>query len=404
MAQADIGLKQAIGLRNCGVALAALALAGCSSLGAGGPQASLVVGADQAAFAGSRVQVVTLTDAVARRVVAADHGQSLAEALGDAKVKGAVVGRGDVLEISVWEAPPAALFGASTGGMTSAVSASNASASAVTGRNSSLPDQMVDDDGKISVPFVGQVAALGRSVNQIAAEIAERLRGQANQPQVIVRIARNANANVTVVGDVTNATRMTLTPRGERLLDALAVAGGVRQPVNKVMVQVTRGNKSAALPLEMIIKDPAQNIRLASDDVVTAMYQPYSFTALGASGSNSEVNFEGTGLTLSQALGRMGGLRDDRANAKGVFIFRLEDPAVLGQDALNAPTTPDGKVPVIYRADLANPASFFVAQGFPVHNRDVIYVSNAPLTDFHKFVVLVSQLAITGLSIGNSIP
>lgn len=404
MAHADIGLKLTVGWKQSSVAMAALALAGCSSLGAGGPQTSSVVGADQAAFAGSRVQVVELTDAVARRVVAAGRGQSLSEALGDARAKGTIVGRGDVLDISVWEAPPAALFGASTGSFASTVSASNTVASAATGRNSALPEQMVDEDGKISVPFVGQVVALGRPVNQIATEIAARLRGLANQPQVIVRIARNANANVTVVGDVTTATRMTLTPRGERLLDALAVAGGVRQPVNKVTVQVTRGNKTAALPLETIIKDPAQNIRLASDDVVTALYQPYSFTALGASGTNSEVNFEGTGLTLSQALGRMGGLRDDRANPKGVFIFRLEDPAALGPDAANASTTPDGKVPVIYRADLTNPASFFVAQGFPVRNRDVIYVSNSPLTDFHKFVVLVSQLAITGRTIGNSVP
>jgi len=138
--------------------------------------------------------------------------------------------------------------------------------------------------------------------------------------------------------------------------------------------------------------------------VVTALYQPYSFTALGASGTNAEVNFEGTGLTLSQALGRIGGLRDERANPKGVFVFRLEDPANLGSGTPIGRTTPDGKVPVVYRVDMANPASLFVAQGFPIRNRDVVYISNAPLVDFQKFVGLVSQLAITGLSIGNAVP
>lgn len=380
-----------------------LVLGGCSNFGSGGPRSGSVNAADKTSYAQSQIHVVEVTDSVARRLVAASRSQGLAEALGDAAPVGALVGRGDVLDVTIWEAPPAMLFGATAGGGGS-VSVSNASASAATGRNSPLPEQMVDDRGQITVPFAGQIAAAGRTVNQIAADITTRLRGLANSPQVIVRISRNVTSNVTVVGDVASATRMVLTPRGERLLDALAVAGGVRQPVNKMTLQVTRGRKTAAMPLEAIIKDPAQNIRLASDDVVTALYQPYSFTALGASGTNAEINFEGTGLTLSQALGRIGGLRDERANPKGVFIFRLEDPEALSEGQRGGPTTPDGKVPVIYRVDLANPATFFVAQGFPIRNRDVVYVSNAPIADFQKFVVMVSQLAITGLSISNSIP
>jgi polysaccharide export outer membrane protein len=350
------------------------------------------------------VQVVVLTDEVASRVVASGQNRMLSEAIGDAPPLGSVVGYGDVLDFSVWEAPPAVLFGVSAGGSTIAASVPNSVASAASGRNASLTEQMVDEDGEVTVPFVGQVRALGLPVNRVAAYIAERLRGIANQPQVVVRIVRNANANVTVVGDVNSATRLTLTPRGERLLDALAAAGGVRQSVDKITIQVTRGSKTSALPLETIIKDPSQNIRLASNDVVTAFYQPYSFTALGAAGTNSEIGFEGVGLTLAQALGRMGGLRDDRASPKGVFIFRLEDPAALGPDIAHASTTPDGKIPVIYRADLTNPATFFVAQGFPVRNRDVIYISNAPLSDFQKFVSLVSQLATTGLTVGTTVP
>lgn len=379
-------------------------VSGCGGLGAVGPRTSEIVSSNQRDFAGSRMQVVVLTDEVARRVEASGQNHMLSEAIGDAPPLGSVVGHGDVLDFSVWEAPPAVLFGVSAGGSTTAASVPNSVASAASGRNASLPEQMVDENGEITVPFVGQVRALGLPVNRVAAYIAERLRGIANQPQVVVRIVRNANANVTVVGDVNSATRFTLTPRGERLLDALAAAGGVRQSVDKITIQVTRGSKTSALPLETIIKDPSQNIRLASNDVVTAFYKPYSFTALGAAGTNSEIGFEGVGLTLAQALGRIGGLRDDRASPKGVFIFRLEDPTALGPSVANALTTPDGKIPVIYRADLTNPATFFVAQGFPVRNRDVIYISNAPLSDFQKFVSLVSQLATTGLTVGTTIP
>jgi polysaccharide export outer membrane protein len=392
------------GFKIGGAVLLSLMMAGCGGLGAAGPRTSTVLSSNQSDFSGSRVQVITLTDEVARRVLDSGQNNLLSEAIGDAPPLGSVVGYGDVLDFSVWEAPPAVLFGVSAGSSTIAASVPNSIASAASGRNASFPEQMVDEDGEVTVPFVGQVRALGLPVNRVAADITERLRGIANHPQVIVRIIRNANANVTVVGDVNSATRLILSPRGERLLDALAAAGGVRQSVDKITIQVTRGSKTSALPLETIIKDPSQNIRLASNDVITALYQPYSFTALGAAGNNSEIGFEGVGLTLAQALGRMGGLRDDRASPKGVFIFRLEDPAALGPESAHALTTTDGKIPVIYRADLTNPATFFAAQGFPVRNRDVIYISNAPLSDFQKFVSLVSQLATTGLTVGATVP
>ena len=60
--------------------------------------------------------------------------------------------------------------------------------------------------------------------------------------------------------------------------------------------------------------------RLQPGDVVTALFQPYSFTALGATGRVDEINFETQGITLAQALARANGLIDQRSNAKGVFV------------------------------------------------------------------------------------
>ena len=52
--------------------------------------------------------------------------------------------------------------------------------------------------------------------------------------------------------------------------------------------------------------------------------------------------------------------------------------------------TPEGKVPVIYRVDAKNPGTFFVAQNFPIRDKDVLYVSNAPIADIQKFVNLIT--------------
>jgi polysaccharide export outer membrane protein len=181
---------------------------------------------------------------------------------------------------------------------------------------------------------------------------------------------------------------MPLTARGERLLDALATSGGVRQPVNKMTLQLTRGSTVQSLPLQMIIQDPNQNILLQPGDVITALYQPLSFTVLGATGKNEEINFETQGISLAQALARSGGLNDARADARGVFVFRFEDERALDWPA-SAAKTPEGKVPVIYQVDLRDPASFFVAQNFPVQNGDVLYVANAPAAELQKFMNIV---------------
>ncbi|MCW2391910.1 polysaccharide export outer membrane protein [Sphingobium sp. B1D7B] len=328
-------------------------------------------------MADTRIRIIDVTDAVARNILASNRQALFSESLGEGQAIGSVIGKGDLLDIAIWEAPPAALFGAA-GGNTQLTSSSTA-------RGTSLPDQMVDSDGQIVVPFAGRIRADGRTPQDIAREITSRLVGKAHQPQVIVRLVRNSAANVTVVGDVAGSARIPLTARGERVLDVLAAAGGVKQPVNKMTIQITRGAQVTSLPLETVIRDPSQNVRLQPDDVMTVLFQPYSFTALGAVGRSEELPFEATGLTLAQAMGRVAGLQDSRADVKGVFVFRLENPAALSPEIrITSQTTSDGKVPVIYRINMKDPSTFFIAQSFPIQNKDILYVSNAPLADIQK--------------------
>lgn len=326
------------------------------------------------------IQVVNVTDGIARTIVTKQKNSLFSVTLPSKTPIGYTVGPGDVVEVSLWESPPAVLFG---------TSASDPRAGAATSRITPLPEQMVNSEGTITIPFAGPVQVRGKSPQQIEAEIVRLLTGKAHQPQVLVRVIRNATANVTVVGEVASSARVPLTPRGERLLDALAAAGGVRQPVGKITLQVTRGDRVHALALDTIIRDPKQNIILEPGDVITALFQPYSFTVLGATGKNDEVNFEGQGITLAQALARSGGLQDNRADARAVFIFRLEEADTLTWEK-PPQTTPEGKVPVIYQVNLKDPASFFVAQSFPINNHDMLYVSNAPAAELQKFLNIVA--------------
>ncbi|MEZ2311108.1 polysaccharide biosynthesis/export family protein [Paraburkholderia sp. RCC_158] len=365
-------------------------LAGCSAIPTSGPSSTQINRASKS-FDTNGIQIVDLTDDVARKLVAERRRGDFSASLGNQLSFNQQLGVGDTVEVSIWEAPPATLFGGTPTDVKNGPGSSHVT---------TLPDQTIDGAGAITVPFIGAVRAAGRTPTELQVEIARRLKNMAHNPQVLVKLSTNVTSYVTVVGDVTTSNRMPLTARGERVLDAVAGAGGVRDPIDKVTIQVTRGEKFVSLPLGTVIRDPRQNVPLHAGDVVTAVYQPYSFTALGATGKNDEVNFEAQGITLAQAIARAGGLQDSRSDARGVFIFRLEKPDAFQWPNNPVYLTPDGRVPVIYRVDLRNPASMFVAQSFVIDNKDLLYVSNAPVTELQKVLNLFFSVAypvVTGV-------
>ncbi len=367
-------------------------VSGCASFGASGPSSKNINKIDQTEYANHPISLVDLNKSAVNRIGLFEQSRSFSALLGDATQRAPVIGIGDTVDISIWEAPPAVLFGAA--GDTSGISGG--------AQNRTILQRAVGSDGTLAVPFVGRINVAGRSSAEIEREIIQKLNGRANDPQVSVRVTKNDASNVTVLGEVALSRRVPLGPRGERLLDIIADAGGTRQPVGQTTVQLSRGTTTAAMALERVIQDPSQNIRMQANDVVTVLHQPYSFIALGALSQNAEIPFEGKGISLAQALGRTGGLRNDLANIKGVFIFRLESPDALDPTAAtNAQQTEDGKIPVVYRLNLADAKGFFVAQDFEIRDKDVLYVSTAPGADIQRFLSTVTSLAFSAISIGN---
>lgn len=341
----------------------------------------------------SIIQLVDITPTVTQRLSLSQKKQSFAESFSERRVNTYLVNPGDIIEVSIWEASPAMLFGVAPAA--AAFSASSGS------KASTLPEQMVGAEGYINVPFAGRIKVAGKNLQKIETDIVNALQGKANYPQVIVRMTRNTTSNVTVVGEVTQSTLLPITPRGERLLDAIAAAGGVKQPVNKITLQLSRGQVVRDIALEKVIQDPKQNIKLYPGDVVTAYYQPLSFTALGATGKNDEINFEAQGVTLAQAIARVGGVQDTRANASGVYIFRFESREAVGAEITPKVANSEGKLPIVYRLDMSDPTAFFVAQNFEIRNKDVLYVANASSVELQKFLNILISVIYPIVNVGN---
>jgi len=59
----------------------------------------------------------------------------------------------------------------------------------------------------------------------------------------------------------------------------------------------------------------------------------------------------------------------------------------------------------VFRLDLLQPVSLFVAGQFAIQPRDVVYVSNAPLYEFNKVLTpIYGTFSIVGVTKGTTIP
>ncbi|HEX3882980.1 MAG TPA: polysaccharide biosynthesis/export family protein [Stellaceae bacterium] len=375
---------------------AALLLGGCSSLPTSGPTTSDVMH-QETVDNQTRFDLVDISDNVIAALHATPHEEFRLRFKKYGKPAEPRIGVGDSIVVSIWEAAGGGLFSASP---TDQVSAGS--------RSVTIPEQVVGRDGAITVPFAGRIAVAGRLPLEVQHDIEKRLADKAIEPQVIVTISKSMTNTVTVNGEVVGGARVPLSLKGDRLLDLIAEAGGAKSPVYETYVRLSRDGVTATIPMEALVSDPAENIYAQPGDVLTLVRQPETFTVFGATGANTQVNFPSEHLTLIEALAKAGGLQDLRSDPAGVFLMRFEPPpvvAALGRPQLR--TGPDGTSPVVYRLDMSNAKAYFLAQRFPVEDKDVVYVANADLDELQKFFTLLNTLTgpiITGIVVKGSTP
>ena len=316
-------------------------------------------------------------------------GPSLYGRFGD--YRGAVeqrIGVGDTIEVTIFEAAGGGLF-----------SQPVMSATSTGSHSAQIPPQVVQRDGSITVPYAGRVRVIGQTTPEVEKTIVERLTGKAIEPQAIVTLSKNISTSVTVGGEVIGGARVPLTARGDKLMDVIATAGGIKAPANESFLELTRDGKTVRVPFQTLIANPKENIFARPGDTLTIVRYPLSFTAVGATQRNAVVPFDAIGISLEEAIGKAAGLVDERADPEGVFVLRYEPIAVVRdfpgltpqQAALNL-------VPVAYVINMRDPASLFLARRFSVHDKDIVYVSNSPFSDLQKVVGLIGTLTSPAFS------
>ena len=376
-------------VRLCVAMGGAALLAGCTSLPASGPTASEVVRStrDDRNTIGMRIMDINASVVAQAAASEADARAGITRLAVLARpARNDVVGSGDQLDIAVFEVG-ASLFGATRN------STDNFDPSAQAQR---FPTVTVDRDGAIHLPYAGTIQVAGRAPAEIATLIERRYAGKSQSPQVVVSIHGNLSDTVYVTGDVRRPGRIELSLRNERLLDTIGSAGGTVAQTQDMVVRFTRDGRQVEQRLDRVRAASPDDLVLVPGDRIELLRQPQTYVVLGAANRPAQVTFDQSNLTLAEAVARAGGPNDGAANPRAVFLFRYDSaPAGTGGSAPTDASAPEATVqprPTIYRLNLLETSSYFLAQRFPMRDKDVLYISNAGINRTAKFISIINQL------------
>ena len=358
-----------------------LGTGGCSALSGDGPWMGGAGSTSTEALPFDVIDLTPTTVAAFRPPTSVDRPSITSTLSAGARV---AVAPGDVMRVRIFEAYAGNIF------------------PTIQTPGADLGTQRVGDDGNINVPYVGVVRVAGLDLPEIERRIVQQIGAKAQDPQVIVEIVADRTHTVMVSGDVKNPGRVSVLEGVRSVVDAInnrggpagpASAGGAAQGATQYEV-VLRRHGQVILTAQYSELLAGADVGIQKGDEIVVRPNSKLFTVLGAVQRAGNYEMSKPNLTLLEALGQVSGLKDERANKTGVYVFRMGD-------LLNNPTAKAR----VFRLDLQQPVSIFVAQQFGMQARDVVYVSNSPLYEYDKILAPIYRtFSIVGVARGTVIP
>ncbi|MGA8615488.1 MAG: polysaccharide biosynthesis/export family protein [Xanthobacteraceae bacterium] len=312
-------------------------------------------------------------------------------------------GIGDVVSVTIFEAAAGGLFIPAEAGVRP-------------GNYVTLPNQPVDTKGFISVPYAGLVPTAGKTPSQVEQEIVDRVKNRAIEPQAVVALVTQNTSLITVIGEVNNENtpsgRIPAQPAGERLLDVITRAGGLKDQGQDMWLVLERHGHRASVPFGSLIYEPGNNVWAWPGDTLYLYKEPQTYLAFGASGQQGQFQFSAGSqssawrMTLAEGVAAAGGLIDVQADPGSVFLYRREPRELAEKLGVDCSKMDGPTVPVVYSVSFADPAGYFLATRMQMHNKDVIFAANAQSVEVTKFaqfadtlLTVTNDTAITGINI-----
>jgi polysaccharide export outer membrane protein len=291
-------------------------------------------------------------------------------------------GVGDTVSVTIFEAAAGGLFIPAEAGVRP-------------GNFVQIPNQNVDIQGNISVPYAGAVRAVDRTPEEVQQSIVNALKNRAIEPQVVVALVTQNTSLISVLGEVNAPARFPVSYAGEKILDSVTRAGGPKGQGYDTWVMLERNGKRATVPFGALVYDPKNNIFSRPNDTIYLYREPQTFVAFGASGHQGQFNFEAWRISLTEAMGKAGGLNDLLADPASVFVYRGERREFAERIGVDISKFDGPVIPVVYNVNFRDPAGYFLAAKFQMRNKDVVFASDATAVEQAKVMNYIRLVTAT---------
>lgn len=288
------------------------------------------------------------------------------------------IGPGDMLYITVWDHP-------------------ELTAPAGAQQQAAANSRLVRSDGTLFYPYAGVIHAQGMTIDQLRQTISSKLAQYVKNPQVDISVISYGSQQITIAGafnktDPQQATTIPLT-----LAQAVGSAGINLSQADLSDLILTRDDHDYHIDLNTISKATEQRIYLKPGDRLFLAYNDNKeIYVMGEVVRPQALRFKTDYLSLTQALGRAGGLNPITSSGKSVYVIRGV------KDLAREPAT-------VYHLNARSPAAFAVADNFRVKAGDVVWVGPAAITQWNRFLTqllplssLVSNAAFAGQQISTT--
>lgn len=289
------------------------------------------------------------------------------------------VGPGDILSVIVYDHPELTI-------------------PAGTERSAAETGNRIRPNGTMFYPYVGRVKVDGMTLDQVRDLIAQRLSSVITNPQVEVGIAAFHSQKVYISGAVENPGTLPLTIVPMTVLDAISEVGGARDNADWHNVTLSRNGREDKISLYAMMRhgDMTQNRLLRNGDLLhVPSMENQNVIVMGQVLRPGAIALGNERITLTDALGRAGGVNENRAEPSGIFVVRGNPPG-------------SEKIATIYQLDIRDATRLLLGTRFPLEPQDVVYVTSAPLARWNNVISLLlpsvslpGDVATTAVDVGD---
>lgn len=244
--------------------------------------------------------------------------------------------------------------------------------------------RLVQPDGTFFYPYAGKINVNGMTIEDLRSTLASKLGQYLRSPQVDVNVV-GYGGRVALQGAFVDTSPQEFNTVPLTLSQAVGKARINVEEADLAGFVLTRDGQDYPLDLDALNRDGkvAADIYLKPGD---RLYLPFNdrkeIYVVGEVLRPQAINFKTTDMSLTQALGRSGGLNPVTAKGSAVYVIRGME------DLQKEPAT-------VYHLDAASPAAFALGDRFHLRPGDVVWVGPAGVTRWNRF--LTQLLPLSGI-------